>query len=551
MRFLAGPALRGGRGLSPLAASQPGGDLRSRGRRRRSGDWWGLPDDGEGPRVAGETWCGECLTLVGAGPRRCRYQWMRVGPLGAVEPIPGARGPRHVVSELDLGVAFDAPSSPPPTRRTPPAAAPILELGEETVLPLTPRTTSPRRRPSGRPRGRTGHPDDDRDQTDPEPDPASSATRARVNPLPEDAVGARGHERSEATRVRVDASSRREIILDPPEGASSIPSNTRAFAPLMEIRGRLLVERASTLPPSTSPPWFDVADAFGGVGRVSSVAAPADASARRPGLSPPSQPPPPSRKPPPLVTFRSAPPAESARFVRARARARGGVRRRPPRRAVRAGEDDGNRRRRRRGPRRATRLYRSGANEGHAECENNLGAMLCAGADPDLAGAAALFGNARDGEDTRRLASISPRVSKTARGSRATSNARRRHEKAAAAGVAGRIARGTPRARRGTSSRCDGEVRRGRRERRSGGRSGNRFADLRKAATARGAGREVPGSPGGTGDASRGALARRDPRPRTSPARTSPSPARTSPSRRERRLRRERSRSVDRRVRVG
>lgn len=69
-------------------------------------DWWGLPDDGMGLRVAGETWCGECLVLVGAGSHRCRYQWQRVSPLGSVESIPGARGPRYVVSEEDMGRAI-------------------------------------------------------------------------------------------------------------------------------------------------------------------------------------------------------------------------------------------------------------------------------------------------------------------------------------------------------------------------------------------------------------------------------------------------------------
>ena len=47
----------------------------------------------------------------------------------------------------------------------------------------------------------------------------------------------------------------------------------------MEIRGRLLVERASTLPPSTSPPWFDVADAFDGVDGSDAPTTPNDASA--------------------------------------------------------------------------------------------------------------------------------------------------------------------------------------------------------------------------------------------------------------------------------
>jgi len=37
-------------------------------------DWWGLPDDGTGLRLAGETWCGECLVLV----RTCRGLGLRV-----------------------------------------------------------------------------------------------------------------------------------------------------------------------------------------------------------------------------------------------------------------------------------------------------------------------------------------------------------------------------------------------------------------------------------------------------------------------------------------
>jgi hypothetical protein len=49
--------------------------------------------------------------LVGAGSHRCRYQWQRVGPLGSIESIPGARGPRYVVSEQDLVGAVCAPVS--------------------------------------------------------------------------------------------------------------------------------------------------------------------------------------------------------------------------------------------------------------------------------------------------------------------------------------------------------------------------------------------------------------------------------------------------------
>ena len=68
----------------------------------RATDWWGLPDDGAGLRLAGETWCGECLVVVNAGPLRCSYQWQRQAPgESPPESIPGATGPRYVVTEDD------------------------------------------------------------------------------------------------------------------------------------------------------------------------------------------------------------------------------------------------------------------------------------------------------------------------------------------------------------------------------------------------------------------------------------------------------------------
>ena len=519
MRFLADQPYAEGGDCPP---SPPRSLAETSGRAGADGggrDWWGLPDDGEGPRVAGETWCGECLTLVGAGPRRCRYQWMRVGPLGAVEPIPGARGPRHVVSELDLGCRLRCAVVTAADPKDAPGGAPVLELGEETVLRFATADDVATPAPYA-PAWRTDHPDDDRDRADPEPDPnpaanaskTSSATRARVNPLPEDAVGARGHERSEATRVRVDAASRREIILDPPEGASRHPlEHTRLRAALMEIRGRLLVERASTPepespsnpePPSTSPPWFDVADAFDGVDGSDAPTAPSDASAdvseAFTSVSKAS------------ASGRSPSRRAEVRFARAR--------------ALYAAASDGGHL----GARcalakmteigvggaadraEATRLYRSGANEGHAECENNLGTMLCAGADPDLAGAAALFERARRRGHAAACFNLAACFEDGAGVARDVERAAALYEKAAAAGVAGahraegHLALVRGHLREATAKFVEGAVN-GDPEAAEAARW---LADLRKAATAAAAVREVPGSPGGTGDASRGASAR-------------------------------------------
>ena len=151
MRFLADQPYAEGGDCPP---SPPRSLAETSGRAGADGggrDWWGLPDDGEGPRVAGETWCGECLTLVGAGPRRCRYQWMRVGPLGAVEPIPGARGPRHVVSELDLGCRLRCAVVTAADPKDAPGGAPVLD-GAEGPRALCGGRGTPRRRPGRRSR---------------------------------------------------------------------------------------------------------------------------------------------------------------------------------------------------------------------------------------------------------------------------------------------------------------------------------------------------------------------------------------------------------------
>ena len=90
-------------------------------------DWWGTPDDGTGPLIAGETWCGECLVVVGAGAQRCAYQWQRAAPGGVPESIPGARGPRYVVTEDDLGCRLRCVVSRPRIRRT--TGAPDKPIG--------------------------------------------------------------------------------------------------------------------------------------------------------------------------------------------------------------------------------------------------------------------------------------------------------------------------------------------------------------------------------------------------------------------------------------
>ena len=100
--------------LAEIAASSAGdADRAGDGR-----DWWGTPDDGTGPLIAGETWCGECLVVVGAGAQRCAYQWQRAAPGGVPESIPGARGPRYVVTEDDLGCRLRCVVSRPRIRRT-------------------------------------------------------------------------------------------------------------------------------------------------------------------------------------------------------------------------------------------------------------------------------------------------------------------------------------------------------------------------------------------------------------------------------------------------
>ena len=100
--------------LAEIAASSAGDADRAGGGR----DWWGTPDDGTGPLIAGETWCGECLVVVGAGAQRCAYQWQRAAPGGVPESIPGARGPRYVVTEDDLGCRLRCVVSRPRIRRT-------------------------------------------------------------------------------------------------------------------------------------------------------------------------------------------------------------------------------------------------------------------------------------------------------------------------------------------------------------------------------------------------------------------------------------------------
>ena len=158
----------------------------------------------------------------------------------------------------------------------------------------------------------------------------------------------------------------------------------------------------------------------------------------------------------------------------------------------------------------ATRLYRSGANEGHAECENNLGAMLCAGADPDLAGAAALFERARRRGHAAACFNLAACFEDGAGVARDVERAAALYEKAAAAGVAGahraegHLALVRGHLREATAKFVEGAVN-GDPEAAEAARW---LADLRKAATAAAAVREVPGSPGGTGDASRGASAR-------------------------------------------
>ena len=273
----------------------------------------------------------------------------------------------------------------------------------------------------------------------------------------------------------------------------------------MEIRGRLLVERASTLPPSTSPPWFDVADAFDGVDGSDAPTTPSDVSEAFTSVSKAS-----ASVSKASASGRSLSRRAEVRFVRAR--------------ALYAAASDGGHL----GARcalakmteigvggaadraEATRLYRSGANEGHAECENNLGAMLCAGADPDLAGAAALFERARRRGHAAACFNLAACFEDGAGVARDVERAAALYEKAAAAGVAGahraegHLALVRGHLREATAKFVEGAVN-GDPEAAEAARW---LADLRKAATAAAAVREVPGSPGGTGDASRGASAR-------------------------------------------
>ena len=101
MRFLADQPYASGGECPP---SPPRSLLASNAASNDTRDWWGTPDDGTGPCIAGETWCGECLVVVNAGPLRCSYQWQRQAPgESPPESIPGATGPRYVVTEDDLG----------------------------------------------------------------------------------------------------------------------------------------------------------------------------------------------------------------------------------------------------------------------------------------------------------------------------------------------------------------------------------------------------------------------------------------------------------------
>ena len=186
-------------------------------------------------------------------------------------------------------------------------------------------------------------------------------------------------------------------------------------------------------------------------------------------------------------------------------------------------------------PAEATRLYRSGANEGHAESENNLGAMLCAGADPDLAGAAALFERARRRGHAAACFNLAACFEEGAGVDRDVERAAALYEEAAAAGVAGahradgHLALVRGHLREATAKFVEGAVN-GDPEAAEAARW---LSDLRAAAEAAeaaaaadvgvSAGIGSPGGPGGV--ASRGASASDGIRVRGASARTDPSPA--------------------------
>ncbi len=211
--------------LAEIAASDQTGGGR---------DWWGTPDDGTGPSIAGETWCGECLVVVGAGAQRCAYQWQRAAPGGIPESIPDARGPRYVVTEDDLGCRLRCVVSRPRMRR---AGAPDKPIGADDAgianvdddVPGTDddddddevrvacsesvATHAPYHYANGGPTGANdvvSHADDG----------LHGARSPGAAPVQPGRVGDKGHARSDY-KGGDDAHHRREIVLRPPRGGGN------------------------------------------------------------------------------------------------------------------------------------------------------------------------------------------------------------------------------------------------------------------------------------------------------------------------------------------
>jgi TPR repeat protein len=349
--------------LAEIAASDQTGGGR---------DWWGTPDDGTGPSIAGETWCGECLVVVGAGAQRCAYQWQRAAPGGVPESIPDARGPRYVVTEDDLGCRLRCVVSRPRMRR---AGAPDKPIGADDAtlianvddVPGTDdddddddevrvacsesvATHAPYHYANGGPTGANdvvSHADDG----------LHGARSPGAAPVQPGRVGDKGHARSDyrvgqtSDKGGDDAHHRREIVLRPPRGgANHAVDATFALGTQREGEGREMARVGDAVGAN---------EKFAGAERCYRVAADAGHVLAKCRLG---------------------------RMIEQ------GWGRRPP------------------DPSEAAALYRAAADEGCAEGENNLGALLYLGVtgndpehpgtktnDPegDAAEAAALFHRAR------------------------------------------------------------------------------------------------------------------------------------------------------------